>query len=258
MPMIFYVTHVEGAIEPIRDIETVNLELALADLQTAEKRLERFSRVAKSGDKDAAFHRDVAAKMVSVLGEGRAIRSADWSAGEWESVRDAHLLTAKPELYVCNVDEDGLTGNPRVEAVRSFAQAEGSGIVVICAQVEQDIAELEPSDQAEFLADLGLEEPGLAVLARETYRLLGLITFFTVGPVAIRAWTVRAGTKAAAAAGVIHTDFERGFIRAEVYRIPDLLRHGSEVALRAAGLIRVEGRDYVVHDGDVIFFRFNV
>ncbi len=252
------ITHVEGGVDPRRDIETIETELILADLAVAERRAERFARATKTGDKAAAFHRDVAAKVAELLDEGIPARAGSWTADELASLRDAQLITMKPVLYVCNVDEPGLAGNVHTATVEEIAAAGSAGVIRICAQAEAEIAELDDDEQADFLAALGLSEPGLAVLAREAYRLLGLDTFFTAGPKEIRAWTVSRGTKAPQAAGVIHTDFERGFIRAEVFRIPDLLTHGSEAALKAAGKTRVEGKEYVVRDGDVIFFRFNV
>ena len=252
------VTHVEGDIDPIRDIETVELELVLADLAVAERRLDRLSRAVMTGDKEAARPRDVTARLVEVLGDGRPARSVPWSEDDLRSFSDTQLLTLKPELFVCNVSEGDLGGNAHTEAVRSLADRRGGGAVIICAEVEAEIARLDPEDQDAFLAELGLEEPGLAVLARESYRLLGLETFFTAGPKEIRAWTIRKGTTAGVAAGTIHSDFERGFIRAEVYRVDELIAHGSEAALRAAGRIRSEGREYPIRDGDVVYFRFNV
>ncbi len=252
------VTHVDGAVDPLRDIETVTLELILADLQLAERRLDRFSRMTKTGDKAAAFHRDTAQKMVEVLAEGSPARSARWSPEELASLADAQLITLKPMLYVCNVDERHVGGNDLVEMVRHHSSKEDAGVVVISAKVEADIAELPESERDEFLADLGLDEPGLARLAHETYRLLGLETFFTAGPKQIRAWTIRKGTTALKAAGVIHGDFERGFIRAEVYTIDDLVELGSEAAIKRHGRMRVEGKQYVVQDGDVVHFLFNV
>ncbi len=251
------ITHVEGSVDPLRDIETVGIELVLADLQVAEKRVDRFSRMARTGDKAAAVHRDAAQKLVDVLAEGRPARSEKWTPEERASLAEAQMITMKPMLYVCNVDEASVAGNDFVDLVTKHAEVEGAGVVVISAEVESDIAELPPEERGEFLAELGLTEPGLAKLARETYRLLGLETFFTAGPKEIRAWTVRHGTKAPQAAGVIHTDFERGFIRAEVYRIDQLLEYGGEAQLKAAGKMRVEGKDYVVKDGDVVFFLFN-
>ena len=252
------VTHVEGSVDPARDIDTIDLELILADLAVLERRLDRLRRAVKTGDKALALALDVTERLHAWLADGNPARSLPMTADERETLRDAQLITSKPVLFVCNVDERGLAGNDHVETVRRIARQSASGLVVICAQAEADIAELAGEDRDVFLADLGLAEPGLATLSREAYGLLDLDTFFTAGPQEIRAWTIRHGTKAPQAAGVIHTDFEKGFIRAEVYTIEDLLAHGSEAALRAAGKLRVEGKDYVVADGDVVFFRFNV
>ena len=250
------VTHVDGSVDPARDIDTVDLELVLADLAVVERRLDRLRRVVKTGDRSSAIALDVTERLYAWLSDTNPARTLP--GDERETLGDAQLITAKPVLFVCNVDEAGLGGNQYVDVVRQAAARSGAGLVVICAQAEADIAELDGDDRASFLSDLGLEEPGLASLSRAAYGLLGLDTFFTAGPNEIRAWTVRHGTKAPQAAGVIHTDFEKGFIRAEVYTIPDLLEHGSEAALRTAGKIRVEGKEYVVRDGDVVFFRFNV
>ena len=252
------VTHVDGSVDPIRDIETIETELILADLQVAERRLERLERSAKSGDAAVRAERDVASRLVEGLSRGVPVRRLGWSSQDSALVRDAHMVTARPVLYVCNVDESGLGGNAHSERVLARAREEGSGAVVICAQAEAEIAELPEDDRREFLSDLGLTEPGLHTLARATYDLLGLRTFFTAGPKEIRAWTVSAGATAPEAAGVIHSDFQHGFIRAEVYAVEDLVSHGSEAALRAAGKLRVEGKDYEVADGDVLHFRFNV
>ena len=252
------ITHVEGSIDPDRDIDTIDLELVLADLAVAERRLERLARSVRTGDKEAAVERDLMERVVAHLDDGQPVRRMSMTDDEAEIVRAAQLITSKPVLYVCNVDEDGLTGNDLTARVHDRAAADDAAVVVICAEIEAEIALLDSDDQVTFLGDLGLSEPGLAKLARTAYSLLGLETFFTAGPTEIRAWTLEAGTRAPQAAAVIHTDFERGFIRAEVYSIPDLETHGSEAAMRAAGKIRVEGKDYVVNDGDVIFFRFNV
>ena len=253
------VVHVDGGPNPDRDIDTINLELILADLDSVERRVERYRKLAKAGDKEPKLHLDVAEKLKALLESGQPARAGDWSDDERASVADAQLITAKPVLYVCNVDEAALaSGNTYTAAVAGRAAAEGAGTVRICAKVEAELSELDPGDRAAFLADLGLTEPGLAALARETYTLLGLQTYFTAGPKEIRAWTIQKGWRAPKAAGVIHTDFERGFIRAEVYTIPDLLACGNEAALKAQGKLRVEGKEYVVQDGDVMHFRFNV
>lgn len=252
------ITHVEGSIDPIRDIETIDLELALADLAVAERRLDRLERQVRTGDKDAALHLEVARRLVAGLGEGRAARSLGWTEEERAGLAEAQMITAKPVLYVCNVDEAGVNGNDLTRQVSERARQDGSGVVVLCAEAEAQIAQLDLDEREPFLAELGVAEPGLAVLARATYRLLGLETFFTAGPKEIRAWTIRHGTRAPQAAGVIHTDFEKGFIRVEIYTIDDLVALGSESALRSAGKLRVEGRDYVMADGDVAHFRFNV
>lgn len=253
------ITHVDGTIDPIRDIETIGLELILADMDTAAKRLQKWSKQAKSGDKDAIKERDFAQKLVDLLEAEKPARAGEWTDDERGLLKQSGMLTAKPILYVCNVDEDGLAqDNAHVTAVKERAAAEGAHVIVLCAKAEAEIAELDEDERAEFLDALGLEEPGLAVLARGTYALLGLQTYFTAGPKEIRAWTFREGWPAPKAAGVIHSDFERGFIRAEVYTIPELLELGDEAGLKAAGKLRVEGKEYVVQDGDVMHFRFNV
>jgi GTP-binding protein YchF len=252
------VTHVEGSVNPARDIETVEFELVLADLAVAERRLDRLSRSSRTGDKAASAEKLVIERLVAVLSEGTPARAVAWSEDDRLTLAEAQLITMKPVMYVCNVDEESLGGNHHVTVVEAIATEQGAGFVVICAEVEAQISQLDEDDRAGFLADLGLVEPGLAVLAREAYRLLGLDTFFTAGPKEIRAWTVRHGIKAPQAAATIHTDFEKGFIRAEVYRIDDLVAYGSEAAMRAGGKLRVEGKDYVVADGDVMHFRFNL
>ncbi len=252
------VTHVEGSVDPVRDMDTIATELILADLQIAERRLERLERSAKSGDRGLVAERDTAARLVAELSRGTPARVVEWSPQESAHLTGMQMLTARPVLYVCNVDESGLAGNRFTEQVAARTRAEDTEMVTICAAAEAEIAQLDPADRAEFLAELGLSEPGLDTLARATYRLLGLRTFFTAGPKEIRAWTIPTGATAREAAGVIHSDFEHGFIRAEVYRIEDLLQYGSEAALRTAGKLRVEGKDYVVDDGDVVHFRFNV
>ncbi|MEE2750714.1 MAG: redox-regulated ATPase YchF [Myxococcota bacterium] len=253
------VVHVDGEVDPDRDIETIDTELVLADMESIERRINRFAKVAKSGDKEAKHHHGVAEKVLSILETGAPARSGDWSEEEWESIRDAQLITAKPVLYVCNIDEESVgEDNAWVGRVKARAADEGAGVVVICGQVEAELSELDAEEAEAFLEDLGLSEPGLNRLAQATYGLLGLQTYFTAGPKEIRAWTYRKGWLAPKCAGVIHTDFERGFIRAEVYTIPELLEHGSEANLRSAGKLRVEGKAYEVQDGDVMHFRFNV
>ena len=252
------ITHVDGEIDPLRDIDTINTELILADLDSAERRLQKYAKQAKSGDKEAIYHRDVTEKMVDMLGRGLPVRAGEWTEAEQPSVVHAQMITAKPILYVCNVDEEGLHGNELVDQVAKHAASEKAGVVIISAQVEAEIAELDDEDKAEFLSDLGLAEPGLAKLARGTYGLLGLQTYFTAGEKEVRAWTIRKGATAPQAAGVIHSDFERGFIRAEVYTIPDLEEYKNEAGMKAAGKMRLEGKEYTVADGDVMHFRFNV
>ncbi|MBK7976600.1 MAG: redox-regulated ATPase YchF [Deltaproteobacteria bacterium] len=253
------VTHVDGTIDPLRDIETIGIELIFADLDTAERRSAKYAKIATGGDKEAKVHASVAAKAVALLHAGKPVRAGEFVGEEADALKAAQFITAKPVLYVCNVDEQGLKAdNEYVKKVRTHAATENAGVVVLCAKLEAEIAELDPADRAGFLADLGIDEPGLNRLARETYRLLGLETYFTAGPKEIRAWTIHRGDKAPQAAGVIHSDFERGFIRAEVYSVESLLKHGTEAAMRAAGVLRVEGKEYVVQDGDVMHFRFNV
>jgi len=253
------VVHVDGGPNPGRDIDTIDTELILADIDTAQKRVDRCKKNSKSGDKEALFHLGVAERLVAMLDGGKPARQGDWTPEERASIGECQLITAKPVLYVCNVDEDGLTGdNAFVKEVRARAALEHAAVVVLCAKVEAEVSELPEEDRPGFLADLGISEPGLAALAREVYSLLGLQTYFTCGPKEIRAWTVPVGCKAPQAAGVIHSDFERGFIRAEVYSVADLVAAGSEATLKATGKMRVEGKEYVLKDGDVLHFRFNV
>ena len=253
------VVHVDGGPDPDRDIETIDTELILADLESVDKRVDRLRKSSKSGDKDQVAQLVVFEKLKALLDSGKPARAGRFTEEERPLVTEAQLITAKPVLYVCNIDEAGLgADNAYVQSVRKRAAAEGASVVVLCAKIEAEIQELPEEDRPAFLADLGVKEPGLAALAREAYRLLGLQTYFTAGPKEIRAWTVRVGARAPEAAGVIHTDFERGFIRAEVYSVDDLVAGGSEAALRATGKMRVEGKEYVVRDGDVMHFRFNV
>ncbi len=252
------VTHVAAQIRPDEDIDIINTELALADLETVNRRLDKLIRIAKSGDKDAQRLVLVLEQVREGLDAMRPVRSLDLYREQRENLRDLHLLTAKPVLYIANTDEDGLAGNSHVAAVRAIAEAEGAELVVISNKLEAEIAELADEDKSVFLADLGMEQPGLDRVIGAAYRLLGLQTFFTAGPKEARAWTVPQNSTAAAAAGSIHTDFERGFIRAEVVSYDDFVARGGEAGAKEAGKWRLEGRDYLVADGDVIHFRFNV
>ncbi len=252
------VAHVSGAVAPVEDIEVVETELALADLETVERALDRVRRMADTGDPDARAQADRLRRVGSGLEAGVAVRAQDLEEAERRSLRELHLLTAKPVMYVANVDEDGLADDSRLDAVAGKARDEGAEVVAVCNRIEAEITELPPDERGEFLAALGLEEPCLDRVIRAGHRLLGLHDFFTVGPKEARAWTVPRGATAGEAAGVIHTDFERGFIRAEVVAYEDFVGCGGEQGAREAGRWRLEGRDYVVRDGDVIRFRFNV
>ncbi len=252
------VVHVDGGVDPVRDMDVIHTELVLADLETAERAIRRVQRKAQSGDPEARARLGLYRRLRDHLGAGNPARSLEVHEEERRVLRDLHLLTAKPTLYIANVDEEGVHGNAHVDAVRERAAAEGAGVVVVCAAIEAEIAQLEPGERGEFLADLGLEEPGLNRVIRAGYRLLGLHTFFTTGPKEAKAWTIPIGATAVEAAGVIHTDFARGFIRAEVVAYEDFVAHGGEHGAKEAGKWRLEGRDYVVRDGDIIFFRFNV
>ncbi len=254
------VVHVAGAVNPLHDIDIINTELLLADLDTVEKRFARVERAAKStsdGRVKAEFA--MLGKLREVLNAGRPARTADLTDDEKLIARELFLITAKPQLYVANVDENGLTdGNSYTAAVEQRASEEGSQVVRICGALESEIAQLEPEERNEFLADMGLTEPGLDRLIHSAYRLLDLITYFTAGVQEVRAWTIRRGTKAPGAAGVIHSDFEKGFIKADTYASDDLFALKSEQAVREKGLLRSEGKEYVVKDGDILFFKFNV
>ena len=252
------IVHVAGRIDPLADIETINTELALADLATVDKALDRALRASKSGDKDAARRRDFFERVKAHLDRAQPARALSLSEDERRDLRELQLLTAKPVMYVANVDEHGFRDNPKLAAVEALAAREGSQVVAVCAAIEAEIAQLEEADRGPFLAELGLEEPGLNRVIRAAYRLLGLQTFFTAGPKEVRAWTVHAGSTAPQAAGVIHTDFERGFIRAEVIAYEDYVGFKGEAGARDAGRLRLEGKEYVVREGDVMHFRFNV
>ncbi|MEK5167117.1 redox-regulated ATPase YchF [Paenibacillus sp. FSL R5-0527] len=255
------ITHVEGKVNPINDIQTINLELILADVESVEKRIERARKNMKGGNKQYAQEVEVLERIKEALYNDQPARSVELTDEEKLLVRDLHLLTVKPVLYAANVSEDGVAdadNNPYVQQVKEFAAAEGAEVVPISAKVEAEIAELDGEDKAMFLEELGLKSSGLDRLIQAAYRLLGLYTYFTAGVQEVRAWTIRKGTKAPGAAGVIHSDFERGFIRAEVVSYEDLVAAGSMNAARERGQLRLEGKDYVVQDGDIMHFRFNV
>jgi GTP-binding protein YchF len=255
------ITHVSGSVDSVRDIETINLELILADLESVEKRIDRVKKSLKSGDKKAQQEHDLLVRLQEAFEEEKPARSLELTDDEQLLIRELHLLTKKPVLYVANVGEDELTNvdqNQHVQKVNEFAAHEGSEVVVISAKVESEIAELEGEDKEMFLEELGIKESGLDQLIKASYKLLGLYTYFTAGVQEVRAWTINKGTKAPQAAGVIHTDFERGFIRAEVVHYDDLVGAGSMNAAKEKGVLRLEGREYVVRDGDVMHFRFNV
>jgi GTP-binding protein YchF len=254
------VIHVAGKVNPLDDIDVINTELLLADLESVEKRYAKTEKIARNSS-DAKVKSEASAlqKLLEALQAGKPARTVDLTDDERLAARDLNLITAKPMLYVANVDEAGLREkNEWVAAVEQRAQEENSQVVRICGALEAEIALLEPSERAEFLAELGLAEPGLDRLIHSAYRLLDLITYFTAGVQEVRAWTIRRGTKAPGAAGVIHSDFERGFIRAEAYHCDDLFTLGSEQAVKEKGLYRSEGKEYVVRDGDILFFKFNV
>ncbi|MEE2755209.1 MAG: redox-regulated ATPase YchF [Myxococcota bacterium] len=253
------VVHVDGSVDPIRDIDTIDTELIFADLESVERQIERTNKKARGGDKEAIAKMAVLEPVKALLSEGKAARAGDFSDDDLKLLKSAGLITIKPVLYVCNVDEDSaLDGNQYTAIVADHAKAQGAGCVVISGQIEAEVSELADEERDEFLADLGLTEPGLDKLARAAYNLLGLQTYFTAGEKEIRAWTIPVGATAPQAAGVIHTDFERGFIRAQVYSLADLNTHKTEVALKAAGRLRAEGKDYIVEDGDIVHFLFNV
>jgi GTP-binding protein YchF len=252
------VIHVAGKVDPLADIETIDTELALADLGSVEKALDRAAKASKAGDKEALRRRALLERVKSQLDQVRPVRALGLTEEEQRDIRDLHLLTAKPVMYVANVAENGFEGNPLLAAIEARAAKEGAAVVPVCAAIEAEIAQLEEADRAEFLAELKLTEPGLDRLIRAAYRLLGLQTFFTAGPKEVRAWTVRVGATAPQAAGVIHTDFERGFIRAEVIAFEDYVGLRGEAGAREAGKLRLEGKEYVMREGDVVHFRFNV
>ena len=253
------VVHVEGTVDPVRDIETVNLELILSDMEWLDRRMERLTKSMKGGDKAPRMELDLCERIANVLAEGKPARTLELSESDRTFLPGLPLLSMKPVLYVANVAEDAIgEPSPLVQKVQDVADAEGAGIVVASAQIEEEIALLDEPERSEFLQDLGIEESGLDQIVRAGYALLGLISYLTAGPKEVRAWTITQGTKAPQAAGKIHTDFERGFIRAEVVAFTDLEACGSYAAAREKGLVRSEGKEYVFQDGDVVLFRFNV
>ncbi|MDX1736127.1 MAG: redox-regulated ATPase YchF [Halioglobus sp.] len=253
------VIHVANAIDPQADIEVINTELALADLESCEKQLQKVTRTAKSGDKEAVVMKALLEdKLLPHLNEARPVRALDLDDNEQALMRQLFLLTSKPTMYIANVNEDGFEDNPHLEAVRAIARAEKAEVVAICNQLEAEIADLDDEERLEFLQEMGMSEAGLDRVIRAGYQLLNLHTFFTAGPKEVRAWTVKVGATAPEAAGVIHTDFQKGFIRAEVIGYDDFVAHRGEQGAKDAGRWRLEGKDYVVQDGDVIHFRFNV
>lgn len=255
------ITHVEGRVDPLDDISTINLELILADLETVEKRIGRVEKLSKQKDKDAVAEYNVLVKLREAFENDKPARAIEFNEEEEKIVRNLFLLTRKPVLYVANVSEEDVSSpddNKYVQQVREFAASENSEVIVVCARAEEEIAELEDEDKLEFLEALGIEESGLDQLIRSAYTLLGLATYFTAGVQEVRAWTFIKGMKAPQCAGIIHTDFERGFIRAEVVAYDALLEYGSEQAAKEAGKVRLEGKEYEMKDGNVVHFRFNV
>ena len=255
------IIHVDGAINPLRDVETINLELIFSDMEIVERRLDRVRKLARN-DKSLAPEVEVLERIYAVLENGACARTLDLSQEELALVAEARLLTLKPVIYVANVDENdiagGLADNTAYAALKAHAESEHAGLIAVCAQVEAELSDMEGAEKKEFLADLGIEESGLDQLIRAGYALLGLISYLTAGPKEVRAWTIERGTRAPQAAGKIHSDFERGFIRAEVVSFEDLAREGSMTLVKEKGLLRSEGKEYVVQDGDVVLFRFNV
>jgi hypothetical protein len=252
------IIHVAGRIDPASDIEVVNTELALADLDSVERAHQKAVKAAKTADKESLKSRDVLERVRDQLNKAQPVRALKLDAKESALIRDLHLLTEKPVMYVANVDENGFQNNPRLDRVREIANAEGAVVVPVCAAIEAEISQLDEADRADFLKELKLDEPGLNRVIRAGYSLLGLQTYFTAGPKEVRAWTVRIGATAPQAAGVIHTDFEHGFIRAEVIGYDDFVAYKGEHGAKEAGRLRLEGKEYVVREGDVMHFRFNV
>jgi ribosome-binding ATPase len=252
------IIHVANRVDPIADIEIIDTELALADLEAVEKAKNRYERQAKTGDKDAAARIEVLKILAAHLDQGKAARSAPIDKEQRALLNEVFLLTIKPVMYVCNVHEDGFTNNPYLDRVKAHASAEGAQVVAVCARIEEELSQLEAADQIDFLKDMGLEEPGLNRVIRAGYTLLGMQTYFTAGEKEVRAWQLKAGSTAPQAAGVIHSDFERGFIRAEVIAYDDYIKYKGESGARDVGKLRLEGKEYLVKEGDVMHFRFNV
>lgn len=252
------VVHVSGKVDPIADIEVINTELALADLASAERALQRNQRTARSGDKEAIRLCNALERIIAALGEGTPVRGLDFDEADQAAIKTFCFITAKPAMYVANVKEDGFENNPYLKLVEDYAAKENAPVVAVCAAVEAEIAQLDDEDKAVFLEDMGMEEPGLNRVIRAGYTLLGLQTYFTAGVKEVRAWTVPVGATAPQAAGVIHTDFERGFIRAQTIAYEDFIQYKGEQGAKEAGKMRAEGKDYIVQDGDVLNFLFNV
>ena len=255
------ITHVDGDVDPIRDVETINLELIFADLETVEKRIGKIEKKAKSGDKESKSELDILVPLKDILEAGKPARTMEYSKDEMDIVKQFTLLTMKPLIYVANLGEEDLENpdaNPYYVELKDYASKEGCDVVPICAKIESELVGLDKEEKDMFLQDLGIDESGLDKLIKEAYALLGLNTFFTVGVDEVRAWTFKQGMLAPEMAGVIHTDFQKGFIKAETYAYDDLIKYGSEQALREAGKIRQEGKQYVGKDGDIMFFKFNV
>lgn len=252
------IIHVAGKVDPVNDIEVINTELALADMESVEKSINKTSKVAKSGDKDAKAKLAVLEKVKAHLDEGHMVRGLGLSDDEKKQIRDLFLLTIKPTMYIANVNEDGFENNPYLDQVKEIAEQEGAVVVAVCAAIEAELVELDDDEKADFLEEMGQDEPGLNRVIRAGYSLLGLQTYFTAGVKEVRAWTVAIGATAPQAAAVIHTDFEKGFIRAETIGYEDFIACKGEQGAKEAGKLRVEGKDYIVQDGDVMHFRFNV
>ena len=252
------IVHVAGRVDPLADIDVINTELCLADQETLDRGIQRATKTARSGDKEARQELTLLEKVMAHVDEGKPVRTMELEDEEWLALRELHLLTAKPSLYIANVEEAGMSDNKWLAPLAELAAQEGSQVIPVCAAIESEIAELDDEDKKEFLAELGLDEPGLNRIIRAGYQLLDLQTYFTAGPKEVRAWTVRVGATAPKAAAVIHTDFERGFIRAEVISFDDYITYNGEQGAKDAGKWRLEGKDYIVQDGDLMLFRFNV